>query len=114
MIILINELDELQILNDFWIKYFNFYYVLEPHGTRCCSSTGQLLELANIPEHCYPIVLPENDPMATQANIRCMNFVRTITDRDRNCVGGNQPAEQVSKYVLEKHLLIKNLHYVYF
>lgn len=61
----------------------------------CCSATGQLLELANIPEHCYPIVLPQNDPITAQTNARCMNFVRTITDRDRNCVGGNQPAEQV-------------------
>ncbi|XP_050506213.1 peroxidase-like [Diabrotica virgifera virgifera] len=68
----------------------------QPHGTRCCSSDGQLLELANIPDHCYPIVLPDKDPQHSQTNTRCMNFVRTITDLDRNCVGRNQPAEQLT------------------
>lgn len=43
-------------------------------------------------------MLPDNDPITNQANIKCMNFVRTITDRDRSCVGGNQPAEQVSTF----------------
>ncbi|XP_018321308.1 peroxidase [Agrilus planipennis] len=68
----------------------------QPHSTRCCSDDGRLLELANIPEHCYPIVLPDNDPVYGRTNTRCMNFVRTITDRDRNCVGGYQPAEQLT------------------
>ncbi|CAH1099661.1 unnamed protein product [Psylliodes chrysocephalus] len=68
----------------------------QPHGTRCCSPDGQLLELANIPEHCYPIVLPEHDPQHSQTNTRCMNFVRTITDRDRRCIPENQAAEQLT------------------
>ncbi|XP_066254166.1 peroxidase-like [Euwallacea similis] len=68
----------------------------QPHSTRCCSDDGQLLELANSPEHCFPIVVPANDPNYSQQNIRCMNFVRTITDRDRRCVGGYQPAEQLT------------------
>lgn len=68
---------------------------LEPHSTQCCSPEGQLLENANIPEHCFPIVIPKGDPLLTKYNINCMNFVRTITDRDRNCVGGQKPAEQV-------------------
>lgn len=68
----------------------------QPHGTRCCSSDGQLLELANIPEHCFPIVLPDNDLQHSQTNTRCLNFVRTITNRDRNCIGRNQPAEQLT------------------
>lgn len=71
-------------------------FILEPHQTRCCTADGQLLELANIPEHCFPIILPADDPAHSSSNARCMNFVRTITDRDRNCVGGYQPAEQVS------------------
>lgn len=78
------------------VRYVNFKNVSsEPHGTRCCSPDGQLLELANIPEHCYPIVLPEHDPQHSQTNTRCMNFVRTITDRDRRCIPENQAAEQV-------------------
>ncbi|XP_030749418.1 peroxidase isoform X2 [Sitophilus oryzae] len=68
----------------------------QPHSTRCCSADGQLLELANSPDHCFPIVIPFNDPAYSQQNLRCMNFVRTITDRDRNCVGGSQPAEQLT------------------
>lgn len=71
-------------------------FILEPHQTRCCSRDGQLLEFGNIPEHCFPILLPNNDPAHSQFNAKCMSFVRTITDRDRNCVGGSQPAEQVS------------------
>ncbi|XP_018570827.1 peroxidase-like [Anoplophora glabripennis] len=68
----------------------------QPHQTRCCSDDGQLLELANIPEHCFPIMVPTDDPIHSPNNIRCMNFVRTITDRDRSCVGGSQPAEQLT------------------
>lgn len=41
------------------------------------------------------MVLPRDDPQTVKSNVKCMNFVRTLTDRDRNCVGGRQPAEQV-------------------
>ncbi|KAJ8985608.1 hypothetical protein NQ317_015101 [Molorchus minor] len=68
----------------------------QPQSTMCCSATGQLLELASLPDHCFPIVLDNTDPAFGQVNAQCMNFVRTITDRDRNCVGGNQPAEQLT------------------
>ncbi|XP_015832935.2 peroxidase [Tribolium castaneum] len=68
----------------------------QPHQTKCCTADGQLLEFANIPEHCFPIMLPNDDPAHSQTNAKCMNFVRTITDRDRNCVGGSQPAEQLT------------------
>ncbi|CAG9772547.1 unnamed protein product [Ceutorhynchus assimilis] len=68
----------------------------QPHGTRCCSPDGQLLELANSPDHCFPITVPANDPAYSQQNIRCMNFVRTITDKDRRCIGDHQPAEQLT------------------
>ncbi|RZB39260.1 hypothetical protein BDFB_005392 [Asbolus verrucosus] len=68
----------------------------QPHQTKCCTPDGQLLEFANIPEHCFPILLPNDDPAHSQTNAKCMNFVRTITDRDRNCVGGYQPAEQLT------------------
>ncbi|XP_074029020.1 peroxidase [Leptinotarsa decemlineata] len=68
----------------------------QPHQTQCCSPQGQLLQFANIPEHCFPLVLPDHDPAHSQTNARCMNFVRTITNRDRNCVGGSQPAEQLT------------------
>ncbi|KAG5895426.1 hypothetical protein JTB14_037585 [Gonioctena quinquepunctata] len=50
---------------------------IQHYKTRCCSDDGQLLELANVPEHCFPIVLPDDDP------------------RPR-CVGGSAPAEQLT------------------
>ncbi|XP_018575334.1 peroxidase [Anoplophora glabripennis] len=68
----------------------------QPHQTKCCTPDGQLLEFSNIPEHCFPILLPADDPAHSQFNAKCMSFVRTITDRDRNCVGGSQPAEQLT------------------
>lgn len=67
-----------------------------PHNTQCCTDDGQLLQGVSIPEHCYPMVLPRDDPQTVKSNVKCMNFVRTLTDRDRNCVGGRQPAEQLT------------------
>lgn len=71
--------------------------ILDNYQRRCCSDDGQLLELANLPEHCYPIVLPPGDPIVQHSNKQCMNFARTITNRDRRCVGGSTPAEQVKR-----------------
>ncbi|KAJ8926640.1 hypothetical protein NQ314_020974, partial [Rhamnusium bicolor] len=42
----------------------------EPHQTRCCSDEGQFLELASIPEHCFPIVIPDNDIVHARNNIK--------------------------------------------
>ncbi|CAG9827438.1 unnamed protein product [Diabrotica balteata] len=71
-------------------------YADEHYKTRCCSEDGQLLELANVPEHCFPMILPDNDPAHSNDNVKCMSFDRTITDRDRRCVKGNSPAEQLT------------------
>lgn len=42
--------------------------------------------------------MPPNDPAHAQVGTECMNFVRTLTDRDRNCPGHEQfsQAEQLS------------------
>lgn len=47
---------------------------------------------------CFPIVVPKNDPAHSQTNIECMNFVRTLTDKDQNCPDtlAQQPAEQLT------------------
>nr|XP_023017889.1 peroxidase-like [Leptinotarsa decemlineata] len=68
----------------------------EHYKARCCSPDGQLLELANVPEHCFPIIVPYNDPYHSRNGTRCMSFDRTITNRDRRCVGGSEPAEQLT------------------
>lgn len=47
---------------------------------------------------CYPILVPHDDPAHSQTNTECMNFVRTLTDKDRNCPGNepSKPAEQLT------------------
>lgn len=68
---------------------------LDKEDTQCCSAEGQFVDRRSLNEHCYPIIVPEDDPIHQLTRTRCMNFVRTITTRDRNCVGGYEPAEQV-------------------
>ncbi|XP_074034830.1 peroxidase isoform X2 [Leptinotarsa decemlineata] len=63
----------------------------------CCSESGKMLDPGARPSHCLPIDLPVNDPVYSPANQTCMGFIRTTTDRDLNCVGGSQPAEQLSQ-----------------
>lgn len=79
------------------------FFCLEPHQTRCCTDDGQLLELANSPDHCFPLLVPNDDPAHSQTNTKCINFVRTITTQDRRCVSPYTPAEQV--IFMSKHLL---------
>ena len=48
---------------------------------------------------CYPILVPKNDPAHAQTGSECMNFVRTLTDKDNNCPGSQdatRPAEQLT------------------
>lgn len=47
---------------------------------------------------CFPIVVPRNDPAHSQTNVQCMNFVRTLTDKDMNCPDTlpQHPAEQLT------------------
>ncbi|XP_011872591.1 PREDICTED: peroxidase-like isoform X2 [Vollenhovia emeryi] len=55
------------------------------HSTRCCTLDGQVApDLATMPR-CFPILLPENDPVYGGSSIQCMNFVRSTTDLDRGC-----------------------------
>lgn len=67
------------------------------HSTRCCTDDGKLV--ANgLHSTCYPIIVPKNDPAHSQTGTECMNFVRTLTDRDNNCQGHSdtRPAEQLT------------------
>lgn len=67
------------------------------HGTRCCTDEGKLISNG---QHntCYPIIVPKNDPAHSQTGTECLNFVRTLTDRDNNCKGADvsRPAEQLT------------------
>lgn len=70
---------------------------LEKHATRCCTDDGQLIT-TNPHKTCFPILIPQNDPAHSQTNMQCMNFVRTLTDKDLNCVDTlpQHPAEQMT------------------
>lgn len=67
------------------------------HATRCCTDDGKLIG-NGMPSQCFPILVPKNDPAHSQTGTECMNFVRTLTDRDNNCAGiaNNRAAEQIS------------------
>lgn len=71
---------------------------IEKPLTSCCTENGQFIAREQAAETCYPIVIPPQDPILAKAGIQCMDFVRTLTDRDLGCPGsGNQiPAEQLT------------------
>lgn len=45
---------------------------------------------------CFPIVIPPHDPAHSQVGTECMEFVRTLTDRDINCNYNGGAAEQLT------------------
>ncbi|KAJ8932932.1 hypothetical protein NQ314_014310, partial [Rhamnusium bicolor] len=63
----------------------------------CCTEKGQNLDSEHLPHQCRPIQLSRDDPDYSRENKSCMGFIRTTTDRDRNCSNRNQPAEQLSQ-----------------
>lgn len=71
--------------------------ISEKHATRCCTDDG-LLITTNLHKTCFPIVVPKNDPAHSQTNVQCMNFVRTLMDKDQNCPDTQPqlPAEQLT------------------
>lgn len=69
----------------------------EAHSIRCCSPDGRLRVPADQAEsHCFPIIIPEDDPVYSKFQLMCMNFVRSQTTMDQGCAHALQPAEQVS------------------
>lgn len=63
------------------------------HSTRCCDDDGRLFSNQN--PLCFPIVIPEDDPVFSKYKRMCMNFVRSTTDVETGCNPGTQPAEQL-------------------
>nr|WIM01331.1 peroxinectin 1 transcription variant X2 [Limnephilus flavicornis] len=60
----------------------------------CCTGDGQYQKGNG--RFCYPIKIPPSDPTIGKAGIRCMNFTRTLTDKDMGCSVGNAPAKQLN------------------
>jgi hypothetical protein len=68
----------------------------EPHKNQCCSDDGRLqIPAHQAPASCYPITLPEDDPVYSKFGQMCMNFIRSTTDVESGCSPANQPHEQV-------------------
>ena len=79
------------------IETHTINFFVERHSIRCCDDNGRLL--SNNPDvHCFPITIPEDDPVFSKFHRECMNFVRSTTDQETGCNAGNKPAEQVLKY----------------
>ncbi|XP_054735568.1 peroxidase [Anastrepha obliqua] len=66
------------------------------HPTRCCTDDGRLITTGEAHSTCFPIVIPPNDPAYSQVGTECLDFVRTLTDRDIKCFYDNGPAEQLT------------------
>ncbi|XP_032681178.1 peroxidase-like [Odontomachus brunneus] len=63
---------------------------------RCCTSDGQISPDMTTRPRCYPILVTEKDPVYSSSSIRCLNFVRSMTDFDRGCSSPHTPAQQLN------------------
>lgn len=69
----------------------------EAHATRCCRqdlSTSLPKDSRN--PACFPIRIPDHDPVYSKEGIQCMEFVRTTNDVSQGCNSGQKAAEQVT------------------
>uniref|UniRef100_A0A8D8RDW0 Peroxidase n=1 Tax=Cacopsylla melanoneura TaxID=428564 RepID=A0A8D8RDW0_9HEMI len=64
------------------------------YSANCCTDDGQI-NTADTNPHCFPIIMPDDDPVYSKFNQVCMNFVRSTTDIDQGCNPGYTPAEQM-------------------
>ncbi|KAL0125820.1 hypothetical protein PUN28_004702 [Cardiocondyla obscurior] len=55
------------------------------HSTRCCTRNGQIAPDMTAMPRCYPILIPDNDPVYGGSSTQCLNFVRSTIDLDRGC-----------------------------
>jgi hypothetical protein len=69
--------------------------ITESHRTRCCTFDGQIIPEAMMMPQCFPMLVPHDDPVYSKFLVRCLNFVRSLTDIDRGCSFPNKPAQQV-------------------
>ncbi|KDR24107.1 peroxidase-like [Zootermopsis nevadensis] len=67
------------------------------HATRCCRqdlSTSLPKDSRN--PACFPIRIPDHDPVYSKEGIQCMEFVRTTNDVSQGCNSGQKAAEQIT------------------
>lgn len=66
------------------------------HPTRCCTDDGRIMFSGGLHKTCFAILVSPKDPVYSQANIQCLNFVRSLTDLDLNCPNAKHYAEQLT------------------
>ncbi|CAK1579400.1 unnamed protein product [Parnassius mnemosyne] len=62
----------------------------------CCDDNGRLTPEASSNPMCATMLIPPNDIIHSLQGTQCMNFVRTISSRDRGCTARNAPARPLS------------------
>ncbi|XP_077288381.1 peroxidase-like [Arctopsyche grandis] len=81
----------------FWGQFMahDMSLLKEPeHEFSCCTADGKYVSKRG--RFCYPVKVPEDDPTMGKAGITCMNFTRTMTDKDMGCSKGKTPARQIN------------------
>ncbi|KAL0271440.1 UNVERIFIED_CONTAM: hypothetical protein PYX00_008536 [Menopon gallinae] len=62
----------------------------------CCSQDGRTVTTEGLTaRYCFPILVPEEDPLYKKYQQGCLNFARTLTDQDVGCGSQYKPAEQI-------------------
>lgn len=59
----------------------------------CCTPDGKYVSQRG--RFCYPVKIPAEDKTMGKAGIQCMNFTRTVTDKDMGCAKPDAVAQQV-------------------
>ncbi|XP_046683411.1 chorion peroxidase-like [Homalodisca vitripennis] len=52
----------------------------------CCSTVGTELPPSIRPGNCVPISVPASDPFYSSFRVSCLNFMRSMTTDDKNCI----------------------------
>lgn len=64
----------------------------------CCTPDGKYVSKRG--RFCYPVKIPPEDKTMGKSGMQCMNFTRTVTDKDMGCSKGiDTPAQQVRFFI---------------
>jgi peroxidase len=63
---------------------------------RCCTEHGEPIDKAKAHPSCLPIIPPKTEPTFPET-MKCINFARSQTDRDRKCSGQKSYVEQLTQ-----------------
>ncbi|XP_077288383.1 peroxidase-like isoform X2 [Arctopsyche grandis] len=81
----------------FWGQFMahDMSLLKEPeHEFSCCTPDGKYESKQG--RFCYPVKVPTDDATMGKDGILCMNFTRTVTDKDMGCCKPDAPAKQIN------------------